>query len=83
MKDFKVKYCSMCETAYEMVKDTVEYYLDFPSYGLEREDCSKCEGVSTETNIPPTLEEKATDQRKNLFKKEVERFNKEVERYNK
>ena len=43
MKDFKVKYCSTCETSYEMVEDTVEYYLDFPTYGLDREVCCNCD----------------------------------------
>ena len=56
---------------------------DFPTYGLERQDCATCKRVSTETNIPLTLAEKVANQRKYLFNKEVERFNKEVERYNK
>ena len=81
---FKVKYCTLCNSVWEFVPSVgVIRHPDFPSYGLEREDCSRCEGVSTETDIPPTLTEKAADQRKNLFKKEVERVTQDIDRYNK
>ena len=80
---FKGKYCTLCNTVWEFIPSVgIVTHPDFPSYGLEREDCSKCEGVSSEINIPPTLAEEVAEQRKNLFKKEVERFNKEIEKYN-
>ena len=44
---FKGKYCASCNTVWEMITNAgnsagVVRYPDFPSYGLEREDCSKC-----------------------------------------
>ena len=81
---FKGKYCTLCNTVWEFIPSVgVVRHPDFPSYGLERENCSKCGDISAETKVTSTLAEEVAEQRKNLFKKEVERFNKEVERYNK
>ena len=81
---FKGKYCTLCNSVWELIPSVgIIKHPDFPTYGLERQDCATCKRVSTETNIPLTLAEKVANQRKYLFNKEVERFNKEVERYNK
>ena len=81
---FKGKYCTLCNTVWEFIPLVgIVRHPDFPSYGLERENCSKCGDISTETKVTSTLAEEAASQRKNLFKKEVERFNQEIERYNK
>ena len=42
-KEFPVKYCTGCKNVYETDKHGVEYYPDFPTYGLERETCCNCE----------------------------------------
>ena len=82
--NFRGKFCTLCNSVWELIPSVgIVKHPDFPSFGLERQDCSSCKRISTETNIPSTLAEKAADQRNNLFKKEVERFNKEIERYNK
>ena len=49
---FSVKCCPECNKAYEVPRQTTgeiiklgRYYLDdFPTYGLERKNCYKCEG---------------------------------------
>ena len=49
---FPVKHCKKCEKSYEEIRDITHnkdtlrgYYLDdFPTYGLIRKDCVKCEG---------------------------------------
>ncbi|MBC8427975.1 MAG: hypothetical protein H8D94_00730 [Candidatus Pelagibacter sp.] len=41
-KPFPVKYCDGCSNSYEMVGGEINYHIDFPSYGLDREDCSNC-----------------------------------------
>ena len=48
---FKVKYCLGCGSAWEMSANpgavgTLVKHPDFPSYGLERENCPTCDGVS-------------------------------------
>ena len=79
---FRGKYCKLCNTVWEFIPSVGEVkHPDFPSYGLERQDCSNCTKIYPVD--PPTLAEKVAVQRKNLFKKEVERFNQEIERYNK
>ena len=79
---FKGKYCTLCNSVWELIPLVgIVKHPDFPSYGLERQDCANCTNINPVD--PPTLVEKAASQRENLFKKEVERFNKEIERYNK
>ena len=43
---FKVLYCYVCEKAHECIWEDnrlrLNYYLDFPSIGLERKICDKC-----------------------------------------
>ena len=39
---FPVKYCLDCNQVYEKVKKGVEYFVAFPTYGLERETCCNC-----------------------------------------
>ena len=81
---FRGKYCTLCNSVWELIPLVgVVRHQDFPSYGLEREDCSTCERIPPETNVPSKLEEIVASQRKYLFKKEVERVNQEIERYNK
>ena len=85
---FRGKYCTRCNSVWELNLKSHHHIVgivkhpDFPSFGLERQDCAEC--VATDPVDPPsTLGEEVAEQRKDLFKKEVERFNKEVERYNK
>ena len=43
-KEFPVKYCTECNTVYEIDgRVNVIYYSEFPTYGLERETCCNCE----------------------------------------
>ena len=75
---FKGKYCSGCNTVWEVFTNAGEKagvirHPDFPSFGLEREYCSKCGGASTEAKKPSTLADKAAEQRKLLFNKEIEK----------
>ena len=73
---FKGKYCTLCNTVWEFIPSVgIVRHPDFPSYGLERENCSKCGDISTETKVT-TLAEEAASQRKNLFNKEIEKRNK-------
>ena len=61
---FKGKYCTLCNSVWELIPSVgIVKHPDFPSYGLEREDCSQCNRVSPETNIPGRLAEKAASQR--------------------
>ena len=43
---FKGKYCTRCDSVWEMplaVQSGIEVkYPDFPSFGLERQDCGVC-----------------------------------------
>tara|TARA_Y100001938_G_C7944164_1_gene355877 strand:- start:252 stop:494 length:243 start_codon:yes stop_codon:yes gene_type:complete len=43
---FKVMYCNSCrkvyENAFEDCKRVTKYYEDFPSIGLHRKDCNRC-----------------------------------------
>ena len=46
---FKIKYCTRCDSAWEVTTTTGEAgrlvkHPDFPSFGLAREDCPKCIG---------------------------------------
>ena len=74
---FKGKYCTLCNTVWELIPLVgMVWHPDFPSFGLEREDCSKCGGASTEAKRPSTLADKAAEQRKLLFNKEIENHKK-------
>ena len=74
---FKGKYCTLCNTVWEFIPLVgIVRHPDFPSYGLERENCSKCGDISTETKVTFTLAEEAAEQRKILFNKEIEKRNK-------
>ena len=74
---FKGKYCTLCNTVWEFIPSVgIVRHPDFPSYGLERENCSKCGDISTETKVTSTLAEEADEQRKILFNKEIEKRNK-------
>jgi hypothetical protein len=47
-KEYKTKYCDGCKRVwqYEWVsnsKKNLLYYLDYPTYGLDRENCQNCE----------------------------------------
>ena len=81
---FKGKYCTLCNSVWELIPSVgIVKHPDFPSFGLEREDCAKCTKINPVDPHSLTLAEEVAEQRKDLFKKEVERINKEVERYNK
>ena len=78
---FKGKYCTLCNSVWEVVASQgaagIEVkHPDFPTYGLEREDCSSCKQVSPETNIPDTLAQKAAEKHKKLFIKYVKKQSK-------
>ena len=73
----KGKYCTFCNTVWEFIPLVgIVRHPDFPSYGLERENCSKCGDISTETKVTSTLAEEAAEQCKILFNKEIEKRNK-------
>ena len=72
---FKGKYCSSCNTVWEVIKNEgstvgVVRYPDFPSYGLEREDCSKCTEVAP--NPKETAATLAQERHKDLLQKIAE-----------
>ena len=84
---FKGKYCTRCDSVWEVTTTTGEAgrlvkYPDFPSFGLEREQCSSCkEPQRSFKELPGTLARErhkkllqkiATDNQK-LFKKNVEK----------
>ena len=74
---FKGKYCALCNSVWEFIPSVgIVKHPDFPSLGLEREDCSKCGGASTKAKKPSTLADKAAEQRKLLFNKEIEKHKK-------
>ena len=59
---FKGKYCSLCNSVWEVITATggemgMEVkYPGFPSYGLEREQCSSCkEPPKSFKGLPSTL----------------------------
>ena len=82
---FKGKYCTRCNSVWEVMKavgqaDMEVKYPDFPSYGLEREQCSSCkEPPKSFKDLPSTLARErhkkllqriSTDNQK-LFKRNV------------
>ena len=84
---FKGKYCTGCNTVWEVLAVSDESgmeikYPDFPSFGLEREQCPSCkEPPRSFKELPGTLARErhkkllqkiATDNQK-LFKKNVEK----------
>ena len=53
---FKLKYCTRCNSAWEISRTSGEAgrfdkHPDFPSFGLEREDCSECKEPAKSENI--------------------------------
>ena len=77
---FKGKYCTGCESVWEVTTTTGEAgklvrYPDFPSYGLERQQCLSCKGTSPEKE-PATLADKAASDHHNLFIKNVKKQSK-------
>ena len=74
---FKGKYCTLCNSVWELIPLVgMVWHPDLPSYGLERENCSKCGGTSAKAQKPSTLADKAAEQRNLLFNKENEKRNK-------
>ena len=72
---FRGKYCTRCNIVFEELPFGMELRLrGFPSFGLDRQDCAECTKINPEN--PPTLAEKAANQRENLFIKEVEEHSK-------
>ena len=64
---FKGKFCTLCNSVWELIPSVgIVKHPDFPSFGLEREDCSKCGGASTEAKKPSTLVERAAIKHKKL-----------------
>ena len=72
---FKGQYCTGCNTVWEVlaVSDLSGMeikYPDFPSFGLERQACSGCKGISPgSADTLPTLAQKATMKHQELFMK--------------
>ena len=70
---FKGKYCTRCNSVWEVTTTTGEAgrlvkYPDFPSFGLERQDCSGCKGTSPgSADTLPTLANKAAMKHQELF----------------
>ena len=57
---FKGKYCITCDSVWEITSITGEAgklvrYPDFPSYGLERQDCLTCARISPEATPADTM----------------------------
>ena len=70
---FKGKYCSGCNTVWEVFTNAGEKagvirHPDFPSYGLEREVCSRC------AEAAPKPEETATTLAKTQHKELLQRI---------
>ena len=70
---FKGKYCASCNTVWEMITSAgspagVVRHPDFPSYGLEREDCHRC------TKAAPKPEETGTKLAKTQHKELLQRI---------
>ena len=77
---FRGKYCTHCNTVWEMFvsQGTAGYEIkhhDFPSYGLERQDCSTCAKASPE-ETPDTLVQKIATEHQKLFMKNVKKQSK-------
>ena len=72
-KGFKGQYCTGCNTVWEVLTVTdvsgMEVkYPDFPSYGLERQACSGCKGISPgSVDTLPTLAQKAAKEHQELI----------------
>ena len=72
-KGFRGKYCTGCNTVWEVLRFTGESgmevkYPDFPSYGLERQACSGCKGMSPgSVDTLPTLAQKAAMEHQELI----------------
>ena len=76
---FNGKYCTGCNSVWEMVTTTGEAglqvrYPDFPSYGLERKDCFTCAGTPKTT--PATPAQKMMEEHQKLFVKHVKKQSK-------
>ena len=76
---FKGKYCTSCNSVWEVLSASdssgIEVkYTDFPSFGLERQDCSECKRTSPGTL--PTLAQKATTKQQELYIKHVKKQSK-------
>ena len=77
---FRGKYCTRCNSVWELNLKSHHHTVglvkhpDFPSFGLEREDCADCANKSPEDAF--TLTEKASSQHEDLFIKEVEKYRK-------
>ena len=41
-EEFPVKFCKDCSQVYELFRKDTIYHADFPTYGLERENCNNC-----------------------------------------
>ena len=79
---FKLKYCTRCNSAWEVSSTSGEAgrfdkHPDFPSFGLEREDCPECKGTSPEdADTPATMAQKAAMEHQELFIKHVKKQSK-------
>ena len=86
---FKGQYCTGCNTVWEVLtvsdKSGMEIkHPDFPSYGLEREQCSSCkESPKSFKDLPSRLA--ARERHKKLLhtKKHQELFTKYVKKHSK
>ena len=70
---FRGKYCTGCNTVWEVITVSEASgmeikYPDFPSYGLEREACPECKGISPgSVDTLPTLAQKAAKEHQELI----------------
>ena len=57
---FRGKYCTLCNSVWELIPSVgIVKHPDFPSFGLERQDCAEC--VATDPgDTPSTLLDKVT-----------------------
>ena len=65
--NFRGKFCTLCNSVWELIPEVgIVKHPDFPSYGLEREDCAKCTKINPVAPHSPTLAEKAAIRHQNL-----------------
>ena len=74
---FKGKYCTTCDSVWEVTTTTGEAgrlvrYPDFPSYGLEKQECSTCVQSSLDTE-PSSPAQKIIAERQKLFNKNIKK----------
>ena len=86
---FKGKYCTRCNSVWEVTTTTGEAgrlvkHPDFPSFGLEREQCSSCkESPKSFKDLPSRLAERERHKKLLHAMKHQELFTKHVKKHSK